>query len=95
MLYLKSLGHKIDCIQPNEMYYRLGVSKDKSQSIAYASAYFADSSPELVQDLTNRPVGEMHDVADACLLAIMWLEEHHHLPILNSLPSPVPSGCPI
>jgi hypothetical protein len=50
--------HRIACTQPNEKYYRLGVSKDKSQSIAYAAAYFADTSPELVQDLTSRPVGE-------------------------------------
>jgi hypothetical protein len=93
--YIKSLGHKIDCTPPNEKYYRLGVSKDKSKSIAYAAAYFANTSPKLVQDLTSRPVSDMHDVADACLLAIMWLEEHSHLPILNSQFYQVPSGCPV
>jgi hypothetical protein len=72
------------------------MSKEKNQRIAYASAYVADTNQELVQHLTGLPVGEMHDVADACLLAIKWLEVHyHHLPVLHSLSHPVPSGCPV
>jgi len=93
--FLRSSGLEVDSISSNAKFFRLSVTKDKSQSVAYAAAYFADTSPELVQDLTGRPVGEVHDVADACLLAIMWLEEHCHIPILNSQPNPLPSGCAV
>ena len=93
--YIKSSGYKIWPLPPNEKYFRLAVSKDKKQSIAYAQTYFADISPELAHELVSRPVNEMHDVADACLLAIMWLEEHHRIPILNSTTNPQPSGCTV
>ena len=71
------------------------MSKNKEQSAAYAASYFKKTSPELAEDLTSRPVDKVHDVADACLLAIMWLQEHCSMPILNSQPCPLPSGCPV
>ena len=91
--HIKSLGIGINTLPPNEKHYRLAVSKDKLQSVAYARDYFADICPELVQYLTYNSVGEVHDVADACLLVIMWLEEHFRIPILNSPLRPVPSDC--
>ncbi len=68
---------------------------NKKQSVEYAAAFFERTSPELAQELTIRPVDEVHDVADACLLAIMWLEEHCSIPILSSQPRPLLSGCPV
>ena len=93
--HIKSSGKSIDKIPPNEKFNRLGVSKDKNQSVRYAAAFFEWISPELARELTIRPVDEVHDVADACLLAIMWLEERCGIPILGSQPSPSPSGCPV
>lgn len=94
-LYVNSEGHGMDIIPPNEKYHRLGVSKDKRQSVAYAATYFANQNPALSQYLTDHPLEEVHDIADASLLHIMWLEEHCHMPILGSLPRPAPSGCSI
>ena len=91
--HIESSGKPIDKIPPNEKFNRLGVSKDKKQSVEYAAAFFERTGPELAQELTIRPVDEVHDVADACLLAIMWLEEHCSIPILSSQPRPSPSGC--
>lgn len=93
--HIKNSGTHIDKIPPNEKFNRLGVSRNKKQSVDYAAAYFKRTSPELAQELTFRPVDEVHDVADACLLAIMWLEEHCSIPILSSQPCPLPSGCPV
>ena len=86
---------KIDKIPPNEKFFRLGVGKNKEQSVSYAVAFLKDKCPALVEYFTNHPVDEVHDVADACLLAIMWLEEHFSMPILKSQPCPLPSGCPV
>jgi hypothetical protein len=96
--FVESSGGQIDKIPPNEKFNRLQevqVSNDKTQATAYASCYLKTKCPELAEELTSRPVDEVHDVADACLLAIMWLQEHCCIPILNSQPCPLPSGCPV
>ena len=91
--YIKSLGYAIDRTPPNEKFYRLGITKDKRQSIAYAAEYFQEACSELSDFLQGHPVGQVHDIADACLLAIMWLQEQHSVPLPKSPPLAESSGC--
>ena len=58
--HIESSGKPIDKIPPNEKFNRLGVSKDKKQSVEYAAAFFERTGPELAQELTIRPVDEVH-----------------------------------
>ena len=66
--------------------------------VAYAAFkfYFEEKCSALPEFLKGYPVDQVHDdIADACLLAIMRLQENHPIPSLNSLAVSAPSARPV
>jgi len=74
----KEQGYPIKVLPPSERFHRLGVSKDKAQTITAASAH-AVGCPELQACLWGGVDGA-HDFADAFLLVVMALQETRSRP---------------